>query len=99
MSKVKQCSECGILNAPLTAWGDNQYRCAPCSDVRHKQIYAHRRIEEEQEKRALAEHRAAGCPDDGLFCPECCEHEFDASEGGMCLNCGANGYEYAKGTD
>jgi len=26
-------------------------------------------------------------------CRECCEHEFDASEGYTCLNCGMDGAE------
>lgn len=29
------------------------------------------------------------CNDSGKPCAECCEHEFDMDEGGMCLNCGA----------
>lgn len=27
-------------------------------------------------------------------CEECCEHEYDSSEGYMCLNCGADGAEH-----
>ena len=30
----------------------------------------------------------AYCRDRGEGCPECCEHEYDWDEGGMCLNCG-----------
>lgn len=26
-------------------------------------------------------------------CEECCEHEFDSSEGYICLNCGKDGSE------
>lgn len=29
----------------------------------------------------------------GDSCSECCEHEFDSSEGYMCLNCGKEGME------
>lgn len=28
----------------------------------------------------------------GEGCKECCSHEFDSSEGGMCLNCGRDDY-------
>lgn len=28
----------------------------------------------------------------GNGCPECCMHEFDSSEGGMCLNCNRDDY-------
>lgn len=25
-------------------------------------------------------------------CQNCCDHEFDVNEGGMCINCGKEGY-------
>lgn len=28
---------------------------------------------------------------DTEFCQECCEHEFDSSEGFMCIDCGFQG--------
>jgi hypothetical protein len=31
-----------------------------------------------------------GCED---TCEQCCDHEFDASEGFMCINCGKDGLE------
>ncbi len=29
----------------------------------------------------------------GDFCHDCCEHEYDADEGFMCLGCGKEGAE------
>ncbi len=29
---------------------------------------------------------------DGEGCKNCCVHEFDSSEGGMCINCGREDY-------
>jgi hypothetical protein len=34
----------------------------------------------------------AVCRDADEKCQECCEHEFDSSEGGMCLNCSREDY-------
>lgn len=51
------------------------------------------RARKAKERAALEAHIASGCPDDGITCPECCEHEFDPDEGYTCLNCGAEGYE------
>lgn len=31
-----------------------------------------------------------GCGKEG--CKDCCSHEWDSSEGGMCINCGREDY-------
>lgn len=35
----------------------------------------------------------SACNDLDEKCQECCQHEFDSSEGGMCLNCDMEGHE------
>lgn len=52
---------------------------------------AGKKIRKRNEAEALAAHIAADCPDDGVVCRKCCEHEYDWDEGGMCLNCGDQG--------
>lgn len=32
------------------------------------------------------------CGDSSVACDECCDHEWDDSEGGMCINCGREDY-------
>lgn len=29
---------------------------------------------------------------DGVSCQDCCSHEWDSCEGGMCINCGREDY-------
>ncbi len=35
----------------------------------------------------------------GDACQECCDHDYCLEEGGMCLNCNADGYEDGFGLD
>lgn len=51
--------------------------------------------EEERIKNAHCEYCLDAEPNnDGYDCQKCCAHEFDSCEGGMCLNCSAEGHDY-----
>jgi hypothetical protein len=79
------CMEC--TRVPTVHFGFGS-RCADHAEVFSAQVQARRQARFEREQAALAEHMAAGCPDDGITCPACCEH-FDM-DGGHCLDCGAD---------
>lgn len=87
---VRFCDDCKAV-PPTTTWGLGTVRCTPCSETFRAKIQAERDDRDRREREALEAHQAAGCPDDGVTCPECCEHEYDWDEGGMCLNCGDQG--------
>lgn len=92
--KEAPCTDCGDVKQP-DQWGYFQYRCMPCHGRFHTALHAKRLADAETERLAHAVHVANGCPDDGLVCPSCCDHEFDTEEGGYCIHdCGVNGYEY-----
>jgi hypothetical protein len=72
-------------------WGLGATRCNPCGDAFKEQIRAERQARFEAERARKRAHIEASikdgqCPDDGEVCPECCAHEFDPDEGGMCIN-------------
>lgn len=81
------CVDCGPFGRVPVVHYTWKSRCNVCSDHFQRQLHA-KRVQEEQERRArLQAHIEANCPDDGEVCSSCCEHEFDSSEGGYCLNC------------
>lgn len=43
---------------------------------------------------SVEEVRCSGEGCENYHCQDCCYHEFDYEEGGMCLHCGADGYEH-----
>lgn len=88
MSKL--CDDCKSVPATMH-YVLGKGRCDACAKVFDDAWRAKRRAEKEAEAKALEAHKVAGCPDDGVVCPECCEHEYDWDEGGMCLNCGDQG--------
>lgn len=83
------CRVCHI-RPPSRAYGLGD-RCAVCAESARATARAERALIDAAERLALQAHVAAGCPDDGLVCESCCDHEFDSSEGFMCLECGAEG--------
>lgn len=90
-SEIAKCDVCG-LRPHVSVWGTGIKRCEPCDADQRALVQDKRRREFEAERARLKAHcdarEAAGsCPDDGEVCSECCEHEFDPSEGMMCLNC------------
>lgn len=62
-------------------------RCAEHAKVWDAHAQAERLRLFEANRAALVEHQAAGCPDDGMTCPECCEHA-DELDHGICIDCG-----------
>jgi hypothetical protein len=86
--------EHGYFSHTHSHWGMGAVRCQACGDAFDAKIHEERKAESAREAERLCAHHLArqangACPDDGVSCPECCEHEFDPSEGNMCLNCGA----------
>ncbi len=60
-------------------------RCNKCDADMRACIYISKLIEDEAKQTALLAHIEAGCPDDGVFCPNCCLHEEHGH--GLCLDC------------
>lgn len=92
-----RCYSCGSAEV-TTHWVLPGSQCQPCADIKQAKINADRKAREEKEFAAYKAHafrreEDGQCPDDGEVCNECCEHEYDASEGFMCLNCGNEGAE------
>lgn len=101
MSTSNTCNDCGVTvtcKSPCdyqghSHWVNGATRCGPCGEAFKEEIRIKRQREREDELAALAAHQYKAdldghCPDDGVTCEACCCHEFDSSEGGMCLNCG-----------
>jgi hypothetical protein len=88
--RTPYCIDCGSPDVKVH-WGGGG-RCQKCSDRFSAEVQAKRKREFEDEcarKKLHAYKRDVDghCPDDGEVCPDCCEHEFDWSEGGMCIIC------------
>lgn len=90
---VAFCDDCGD-KPPTVTFGLGAVRCDECAEVCKKAWRAESAARDRAEAEALKAHQDAGCPDDGISCPECCEHEFDWDEGYTCLNCGEQGDPY-----
>ena len=82
---VELCDDCK-LEKPTVTFGLGTVRCDVCSQAFQEQLYAKRLAKDKADREALAAHQAEGCPDDGMTCPECCEH--GDMDHGLCLDCG-----------
>lgn len=92
LTKIPYCIDCGSQERAVY-WGGGP-RCQRCSDRFREHVHAERVRKFQRERDALNahigyHHQHGECPDDGLVCESCCEHEFDSSEGFLCNHCGA----------
>src|SRR5688500_12780308 len=88
MKEIKRthCMDCNA-EGPSTHYFFGS-RCPTCHDAFQEKLQAERVARWAEEKRQRERHRCGkDIPDAADTCPECCEHEFDSSEGGYCLNC------------
>lgn len=93
LTKIPYCIDCGSSERAVY-WGGGP-RCQKCSDKFSEEVRIKRELQFKQERAAYDAHiyhakHEGECPDDGVVCKSCCEHEFDDSEGGYCLNCEAH---------
>ena len=58
-------------------------RCQHHADIFDEALYQKRKEEWKAECEARAAHV---CGEDEFSCRDCCEHQFDLSEGGYCIN-------------
>lgn len=72
-------------------FGLGAIRCHACCE---KFKEANRQEKMQKEALRMKNHLESN-HEDGEVCEECCEHEFDPSEGFTCLNCGKDGAEDA----
>lgn len=94
---VDLCDDCKRV-PPVVTWGLGTVRCQACSDAWAEKVRAENQARFEAERKAYFEHvkvrdETGECPDDGELCNDCCDHEYDSSEGYTCLNCGDDGCE------
>jgi hypothetical protein len=82
---IPYCIDCGSPERAVY-WGGGP-RCQACSDKFRAVVQRDRAISFARERDALAAHIAEGCPDDGIVCESCCDHEHDPDEGMMCIHC------------
>lgn len=86
---IPYCVDCGSQERAVF-WGGGP-RCQACSDKFGAQIQDERRKKFQRERDAYNSHVARGkqdgeCPDDGVVCSTCCEHE--EHDHGVCNDCG-----------
>ena len=93
---VSVCDDCK-LTPPTRTYGLGSVRCDARAKVFDEDCHAKRLDGAKLIREALRAHVEAGCPDDGVVCSDCCEHEYDVNEGGMCINCGDDGVDYWAG--
>jgi hypothetical protein len=84
------CRDCDRWNATVV-YAMGEKRCTVCAAKFSAEVAIRRATALEKERLRLQAHllrlEADGhCPDDGVVCEACCEHEFDSSEGGYCIN-------------
>jgi hypothetical protein len=91
--KCQDCEARVVCTKPCTYqghshWGNGALRCETCTTAKIAELHRERIEKRRQEILALEAHQAAGCPDDGLLCPECCPH--DDTDHGICMECEAD---------
>jgi ribosomal protein L37AE/L43A len=84
---VDLCDDCRRF-PPTTTFGLGAVRCDACAKAFKDALYAKRLEAARLIREAIERHVNEGCPDDGIVCAECCEHE--ELDHGICCACEAD---------